>query len=308
MSASLNTARALLSAGNHESARQAVRQFLEDEPDDIDALILMVDIEVAAGKHTRALEVIEQALAKQPDNFSLRNCELEIYIRMGKKRRARLGLKRFREDFSYLGALIERQDVLYEMKFGSGKQAAKKLREFSETGNEAAEGVLQTNAGRLLDGQRLLNIALENDPSNHMVNKSLAVNQLLLARPTSARRAACRGLLNMPTDGQLRWIKIQTYFAYFPPVYLWHFLFAIAFLAYGRLTLIPTIPIAIFLYFVSGGSIDTFEATITHLGVPYFSTISSACTLTYFLGFILLQTSVPNRVFGAKRKVKFKDY
>ena len=308
MAGSLNTAKALLTAGNYAGARRAAKGVLEDDPENASAVLLLIEIDLDAEDYASALKQLELALANQPDNLSLRAKEIEALIRMGKRRRSRLRIKSFQEDFPFMPALVERNDIMFEMKFGSDQRAAKMMEDGDLDVDSALKGVLSTNSGRLLEGQRFLNEALAENPTDFATNQHLVINQLLLARPLSARRAARRALREQPGNGRMRWLCYLTYFAYFPPIYLMHVYLALCFVVLVRLPYLVAVTLGLvgFLFVVE--FIGSLDEAVQNAGVPFFEWFSHAYKITYFVGLAAVVTPLPDKILGSKRKVKLKNY
>lgn len=304
----LATAKAQFQAGNRDGARRAAGKVLEEDPESLEALHFLAQVELEAENFAKALQLMEQALAKAPNDPNLRSEELYILMKAGKKRRSRLGLKRFEKEFPYSLAHIARLKISYENHFGSDRKAVKKFSEWARPGNEAAEGVLRTTAGELWAGQRLLRIALRNDPNNAYIAENFALNQFLLSKPTSARRAARQALAADPTNGSMRWLKMLTWLSYYPSAYFVSLVFTLVLLCHRYVPLAIGAIIFSVMAILILGSGGWLETVLKPLGMSFLYLPSVMVTIAYFAGWLLLPTQIPDKLFASKRKVNLRDY
>ncbi len=309
MANSYNTAGALLRAGNYDGARRIANDLLADNPDDPNAWVLIIEIEEKKKNFKQSLELIKQVLEIHPDNIALRQKELFIYIEIGKKRRARLGIERFKADFSLSKNIHEILDLLYESKFGSNKLASENIKGTACANDKFALGALETNSGALFSGQRHLQEALKDDPHNYEINAHLAFNQLALSKLWSARKAAHRALASQPTDSDMRLLISLTWWACYPPIYFYHLIITVFWLAHRWVPSWILVIVFLFTMRFIFAPINWFEAQVGQLlNFPYFGWASTTCIIGYFLSYYLFNSKLRRMLFSSVQKVRLKDY
>jgi len=309
MSGTINTANALLKAGNYESARRIANDLIDQNPQNVSAWHILIEIEEKTGNYKQTLDLIEQVLEQHPDNFKVRQAEILLYLQNGKKRRARIGIERFKSDFPSSTNSHDMLELAYENNFGSSLSAAKKLRHTAFAGDNLSKGIFDSNSGALFSGQKFLLKALEENPTNHTANRHLAFNQLLLSKPWSAWKAADNVLANEPNNTDMRILKKLCWCFLYPPIYYYHILITVFWLARrwlpDWLLIIAIIPLlgVIFL------PLNWFEANIKQLlNFSYFGWVSGAFIMAYFLSYSLFNSKVQKWIFASLGKVRLKDY
>lgn len=311
MAASINTARALLKAGNTQGARRIAHEALNANPDDARAWDLLIDLERDAGNFRKSLELAEQYLEKNPDHIGARQSELLALILLGKKTRARKAIARLEEDFPYARTAIAQAKLLMESRFGSDRRAAAKYKQMRENGDiddPMAEARLRSNAFDFFGARKVLLGILKDDPGGREVNREMAFNEFILARPFAARRHADIALRERPTDVSLRWLRKLTWFSLFPPIYFYHlFILAMALLLMRLHFLIVVVIFLIFSswIFIPLRAMD--DIAVALLG-PYGDTALTVIVYGYFITMLLAVTGIADKIARRTRSVTLKKY
>ncbi len=97
----LETAFALLTAGNSASARSIIMKVLNDDPKNKRGLLLLSDIDQADGNSEQALEICRTLIALYPDDEEVRSDLVYKLAKMSKHEEARTALENFVRDFPH---------------------------------------------------------------------------------------------------------------------------------------------------------------------------------------------------------------
>lgn len=224
MSAELNTARALLRAENFEGARRIVRKALDENPGDLRAWDLRIEIEMEAKEYKLALQLTRQVLANHPDNASVREMEFFALARLRKKREAKQTLEQFRKDFPFQTGRIRIMTMVLDSLSERTKYISDALEEYYSDSNDPLTnkllGIAHHKANDLWTAKRLLLEAHPHFPNDAELNAALATNYFQLVRPGTARKYARMALAANPADRRMTFLSRASWAMYFPPVFL----------------------------------------------------------------------------------------
>ena len=311
--ASLNTARALLKAENFDGARRIVRKALDEDPKNINAWQLRVDIEIEAKQPKEALKLVRQILAENPQNAGLRNSEFEALMKAGKKREARKIRDRFKTDFPFLSHRIELMDLQLDAASGKTKSVSKKLQEFSSENDNPIIlkdlGIAHHRIDDIFRARRMMDQAHPEFPNDPELNAAMATNYFQLARPGTARKYARLALAADPSNRRMALLIKTSWLMYFPPFFLLSLMLA---LFYGFDSLVGRIAAWIALIPIVLIGLDFYNIAFSVLIVLTGFELNFIRTLIV-IGWIalLLFVTVPaiyNKFFKRKKSVTLKKY
>ena len=311
--ASLNTARALLKAENFNGARRIVRKALDEDPKNINAWQLRVDIEIEAKKPKEALKLVRQILAENPQNAGLRNSEFEALMKAGKKREARKIRDRFKTDFPFMSQRIEMMDLQLDAASGKTKSVSKKLQGYGD-GNDNPYvvkdlGIAHHRIDDIFRARRLMEQAHPEFPNDPELNAALATNYFQMARPGTARKYARLALAADPSNRRMALLIKASWLMYFPPFF---FMMLILVIFYGVDSLIGRITAWIISIgaFIIG--IDVYNIAFSALMVIIGLELNLARTFIVFAWMVLAASVVAptffDKLFKRKKSVTLKKY
>lgn len=310
---SFNTARALLKAGNYESARRIVRKALDEDPKNLKAWELRIEIEAAAGKKKEALALARQILADHPDSASLRIAEFDALIQLRKKREAKKTRDRFKEDFPYLTNRIETMNLQLDASSGKTRRVSDKLREYAEHsyGLESQKdlAIAHHRIDDIFRARHLMDEIHPEFPDDAELNAAMASNYFQLLRPATARKYARLALAADPTDRRMSFLIKASWLMYFPPFFIVS-IFLIIF--YGLDALFSRLITYLILIPILFLSADLFNAckTVTFILLGFDPPLSAAL-LWVGWGTVYLCATAPavyNLIFKRAKAVSLKKY
>ena len=220
MAASLNTARALFDAQNHEGARREIRKVLKDDPENVSARVLASDIEMDAGNYNAVLDLCKHVLAQHPGEVTARSNEILALLRMNNIRAARKKIKSFETDLPFYQGQIQQLKFALDAKRGRRRRAHSALKKISF--NDLADGkrsaaIVYHKLGDLYRADALMRECAEEHCDDYEFLAAAAINCLMLCKLSLARRFARRALAVEPRHLNMRLLIIASYLFYFPP-------------------------------------------------------------------------------------------
>lgn len=309
MTNAYNTAEAFLAASNFHSAEKIAMDILEGNPSDLKALLILVNLEQKRGDLKKSLTYILDGLERNPHNLIFRAKELQTYTQMKKKRRARLGLKRFKEDFPHASDYYDALALNFETAFGNDKKAYHKFEDSALSSDNTLAGIFSTLSGNLLKGQKHFLEALKNDPENYVANEHFAFNQMLLSKPLSARKAAQKVLKSNPNNFNMRFLRVIGLVALFPPIYYIHLILTAINLLNRWL---PYWFILIIVFLIAPIAGEPFvwlnRQAENWFGFSHLNWLILFLLILYFSSYFLLNPKVRNLFFRKPRRIRLKDY
>jgi len=313
MSAELNTARALLKAGNFDGARRIVRKALEENPENLWAWNLRIDIEMEAGQYKEALVLARQVLANHPDNVYVREIEFYAIGRLRKKREAKRIFERFSEDFPHQTGRIKTMRMALNSLSERLNKVSQTLREYGETATDPQSvkelGLAHHRINDLWTAQRLLLEAHPHFPNDAELNAALATNYFQLARPATARKYARLALATNPAERRMALLMKASWLQYWPPFFFITVLFMIYYAIGSLFGKIASNIAIIVIIFTTGKLFDVWYDILnvmTEINIASYKIIP-------FLAWIALYTvcmapDFYSKLFGKKKPVKLKKF
>lgn len=311
--ASLNTARALLEAKNFDGARRIVRKALDENPKNIRAWHVRVDIELEANEPKEALKLLRQILAENPDNVELRSQEFKALMRAGKKREAKKVREHFKEDFPYLTEHIEMMKLHQDAAAGKTRSVSKKLQSFAgDTSNPAVLkdlGIAHHRIDDIFRARYMMDEAHSEFPNDAELNTAMATNYFQLARPGKARKYARLALAADPANRRMALLIKASWLMYFPPFFIVMLSLAIF---YGVDSLIGRIGAWIVMVPLFFMIIDYYNITysilivLTGVNINRLTTVFMICWILLVL--VVQIPSVYDKIFNRKKAIQLKKY
>ena len=224
MTASINTARSLLSAKNYNGARRMVQEMLENEPENMMAWILRIEIEMEAGEFKQALEYSRQVLSSHPDKVAIREQELLALMRLRKKKEAKQVFEKFKTDFPHNRHEIQTLQMGITALEGNSRKLRSTLEAFDDNNSnpylKRSLGISYHNINDMFRAQKLMEEAYPHFPDDEELGVALAANSFQINRPATARKFARATLAHSPANKQMRNIIPFSYTLYFPYFYI----------------------------------------------------------------------------------------
>lgn len=310
---SFNTAQALLKAGNFESARRIVRKALDENPNNLRAWELRIEIETQAGEHKEALKLVRQVLTDHPDSAPLRKAEFSALMSLGKRREGKKTRDRFKEDFPFLTNYIEMMNLQLDAHSGNTKKVAGKLQEYGEHtyGAESLKnlGIAHHRIDDIFRAKRMMNESHAEFPNDPELNAAIATNYFQLARPGTARKYARLALAADPANRRMSLLIKASWLMYFPPFFCLTFILK---LIYGFDSLVGRIGSYLLMIPIILLSIDFFNITFSALIVLTGFDWNGLDTVLWisWLG-LQITVTVPGiykKIFERKKSVTLKKY
>jgi len=223
MAASLNTAKALLDAGNFDSARQIAEELLEELPSFSPFWSFRIQIEMQAENYKAALKITHEALAILPDDYDIRECEFWALLRLKKKKEAAKVYQDYKRDFPHLEKHHKAMSFALNAIKGKASEARKSLNKLI---GEPKTPLLKRNFGIALykvddafRAQSLMEQAQPDLPDDVELNTALAINSFLLVRPSKCRKYASQAFALSFNKAHLRFVYWASFLLYLPPVF-----------------------------------------------------------------------------------------
>jgi len=313
VSAELNTARALLRAENFEGARRIVRKALDENPDNLRAWELRIEIEMEAGDFKQALELTRRVLADHPDNVPVRELEFHALARLRKKREAKRVFEQFRADFPFMTNRIEVMTMTLDSLSERVKKVSESLNKYSESSTDPESirgfGIAHHRVNDLWTARRMMQEAHTHFPDDAELNAARATNYFQLARPALARKYARLALANNPADRRMAFLKKISWVMYFPPFYL---LSALLVVFYALDRLVGRIPAYIAIFFCLLLLIDLYRVWYSVIIVVTGFDWNRLGTLLLFTWGILYALAISPafyaKIFKPRKSVTLKKY
>ncbi len=230
MSGRLQTAIAMVTAGNLQSAEKLLLNILSDDPYDADAKAILVLCTLHKKDHRGALNKARLFIAEHPDHILLRQFEIMSLQHLHLKTEWKTALDFFEQHFSGSWDGFQMQKMLYVSFHGTVPELDTLLNKFQsefvgpELDSAVTHSVTLNNIGAYLRAEPYLRKAASLDGNGATIHSEFAYNQLMLCRLKSARRHARITLAAMPRRLEKR-VIISSYLMYYPPVLYVHLIY-----------------------------------------------------------------------------------
>lgn len=229
MNGCLETARALLKAGNFDAAEREAQRELERDPQNNAAFGLIVEITLARGDKAQALRLAEEWVAMQPDNANAREQYIQCLLRLKRKRDAKKQIAAFERDFPREHETAEIMRLGLQAARGKSAAVVRGVAELRQRYGDHAdfdevEARMRSRDGQLFGAQKAADKVLKSNPLNLPAMMIGAVNAFRTCRFSKARGFA-RQIRNLEprqaaAANEIIW---ASWIVLFPPFLAAHF-------------------------------------------------------------------------------------
>lgn len=312
MTRSLNTARALLKAENFEGARKLVNKALETEPYDLESWCLRVEIECEAEEYEAALRICRNALPEFPESIELRFLEIDALFHLRWKKAVRRAVEKFKIDFPDCHDYIDSMEGGLDALAGRTDKLNKYLDGFDadalDMNDKREHGMLYHKTGSMYRAQPLMEAAHPYFPEDLELNKSLAMNSMLLGKLATARKYARIALRLKPGDRHMRVLIVASYLYYYPVFYIFNALMSFFCLVNSYLGVLGGVAALIFATIYARYATDFLEGAIAIL---IGNDVILRFDMYYVFVFIFILVQIPGYLgflYKTKQNVKLERY
>lgn len=302
----LNTAKALLEAGNFDGARRKANEALDVDPDDNRAKRLLVEIEFGCENYKRQLELSREFLSTHPNNVEIRLYEFLALSHLKKKSEARKAYNSFKTDFPDHDYYLSQMELVLNALTGETRQTGESVRtRLSEahSDNEKIDlGLTCLKLGDIFIANRALTEVHDRHPHNFEIVTGLASANFQICKFNEARKFALRALKLDPKNWRLKIFILLSYIAYFPPfllIVIFLSLFRLMKLRYNKYAVVVIFSLSAYFCFGIG---DFFYGPIGVLiGVRY-NLFDWYLNIMWLMGYAFIIQYLGNRMIDKKSK------
>lgn len=227
MNESLNTAQAYLDAGNLTSARRLIEEALAQNPNSLDASLLLVALENRENGPQAVLDLTARFIPQWPDEIGFRTKRLSALVELEKKDEMREELARFREQFLFYPQAYDFWCGVFEVRFGSEVHAANHLANIRKRGDPAGfasalESMIAVRNADFISNERIVRKWLSEGRTDAATIADLSLCEFFNFRIGAARRTAAVALAQDPRESTAKAVRLLSRIVWFPPFFFGH--------------------------------------------------------------------------------------